>query len=59
MSVATNKQLRSCLRKCKANLAVAVVLPVPCKPAIKTTVVLPVTSARGTFSSPITCTNSS
>ena len=37
-SVPTIRQERSCLRRYKANLAVAVVLPVPCKPAIRITV---------------------
>jgi len=59
MSVATSKALRFCFLKCRANLAEAVVFPVPCKPAIRTIVGGWSAFTKGALVSPITCTSSS
>ena len=57
-SAATSNALRPCSFRCSPNFAVAVVLPAPCRPAIKTTVGFVAACARGALAPPITSTNS-
>ena len=57
-SAATNSALRPCSLRCSPSLAVAVVLPAPCRPAISTTVGSASAWAKGALAPPITSTSS-